>query len=330
VNKALVIGIDHYYNGTNALGGCVNDAKAVEARLRLNEDGSPNFDVQLLLSSDRLGVDSNRLQEAVEKFFRTGGAETAILYFAGHGVIGDATGDGYIAASDQKQGMRMSNIVRLANAANPNIRSSVVILDCCHAGLAGDAAGFAADAVSALGTGTTILTSCDRAELAQEGERHGLFTELLLDGLDGGCSDICGNITPASLYAYIDQTLGAHEQRPIYKANVQRFVTLRRVAPKIPLDVLRKLPVHFPQPAYVFPLDPSYEPDRKNVPEEFRNLPVDPDHVRVFKELQMFNRHGLVTPVGADAMYYAAIHTKGCALTALGRHYRRLAEKGRL
>ena len=41
------------------------------------------------------------------------------------------------------------------------------------------------------------------------------------------------------MYLHIDQTLGPWEQRPIYKANVQMFVTLRSVAPKIPLDAGR-------------------------------------------------------------------------------------------
>jgi len=32
-------------------------------------------------------------------------------------------------------------------------------------------------------------------------------------------------------------------------------------------------------------------------------------------------RIGLVEPVGAEHMYFAAIESKSCALTAVGRHY---------
>ena len=64
----------------------------------------------------------------------------------------------------------------------------------------------------------------------------------------------------------VDQTLGSWEQRPIYKANVQSFISLRQVAPKIPGEILRKLPTYFKNPSDVFPLDPSFEPDRENVP----------------------------------------------------------------
>ncbi len=33
---------------------------------------------------------------------------------------------------------------------------------------------------------------------------------------------------------------------------------IREVGPKIPLEVLRRLPEYFPQAAYIFPLDPSF------------------------------------------------------------------------
>jgi len=153
---------------------------------------------------------------------------------------------------------------------------------------------------------------------------------LLLDGLNGSASDIRGNITPASLYSHVDQTLGPWEQRPIYKANVQTFVTLRQVAPKVSLDILRKLPTYFPDPTTVFALDPSFEPDRENVPEKFKQIPVNPANVAIFKELQICNRFGLVVPVDAEHMYYAAINSTGCKLTAVGAHYRMLASIKRI
>jgi hypothetical protein len=132
------------------------------------------------------------------------------------------------------------------------------------------------------------------------------------------------------VYSHIDQTLGAWEQRPIYKANVQTFITLREVPPKIPLSILRNLPVYFLNPNDEYALDPSFEPDRQNVPEHLRSFPVDPVKTAIFKELQMCNRHGLVVPVDAEHMYYAAINSKACRLTALGAHYRKLAEAGRV
>jgi len=323
MKKALVIGIDDY--AKVPLSGCVNDATAVGQLLGTNGDGAPNFSVRVVTSNDA-AVTSEVLSQAVSELFK-GEADTAVLYFAGHGIINPDTNAGYIVSQDGRMGawgLALSEILGLANGAHPRIKSTVIILDCCHSGYAGEVAGLPATNVSIISTGVTILTATHREGLAAEGQRHGVFTDILLDGLGGGCSDIRGNITPAALYSHVDQTLGPWEQRPIYKANVQTFVTLRQVAPKVPLDVLRRLPVYFPDSASVYRLDPSFEEDRSNAA-DLANTPINPDNVRVFKELQRCNRHGLVVPVDAEHMYYAAINSTGCRLTAIGAHYRNLA-----
>jgi hypothetical protein len=137
-------------------------------------------------------------------------------------------------------------------------------------------------------------------------------------------------MSEAALYTLVDQTLGPWGgQRPIYKANVQTFVTLRQVQPKIPKEFLRQLPLLFPDETSELKLDPSYEPARDNVPPDIMEIPVNEEHVAIFKGLQACNRHGLVVPVGAEHMYYAAIESKSCRLTAIGAHYRKLAEQKR-
>lgn len=329
MRKALVIGIDKY--STSPLSGCENDAAAIANTLRTNGDGSPNFAVKLVTSSDTT-VTSAVIDTALGELF-TGDAETALFYFAGHGIISQSTNAGYIVSQDGKRGswgISLSEILGKANAAYPRIKSTVIILDSCNSGYTGEVAGLNNEQISALGTGVTILTACHREGTAAEGSEHGLFTEILLDGLTGASADVLGRITPASVYSHVDQTLGPWEQRPIYKANVQMFVTLRTVAPRIPLDVLRRLPTYFKSPTDQFKLDPSFEPDRQNIPEHLRGIPVNEENARIFKELQLCNRHGLVTPVDAEHMYYAAINSTACKLTALGAHYRKLAEMGRI
>lgn len=329
MKRALVVGIDKYPDVP--LFGCENDAAAVANTLERNGDGSPNFSVKLL-TSDNVVVTTELLNKAILELF-TGDAETALLFFAGHGLINQATNAGYLIAQDGKRpnwGVSLTDILTLANKAYPRIKSTVVILDSCHSGFVGEVAALGNDNLSAIGAGVTILTACHREGTAAESAGHGLFTGILLDGLSGTAADVCGRITPAGVYSLIDQTLGPWEQRPIYKANVQTFVTLREVTPRIALDTLRRLPDYFPDPTYVLPLDPSFEPDRQNIPANLRNVPVNPDNVRIFKELQACNRFGLVTPVNAEHMYYAAIESRGCRLTALGAHYRRLAEMKRI
>lgn len=329
MRKALIIGIDHYPK--NPLHGCVNDAIAVANTLEKNGDGSPNFSIRTLTSNE-IDVNSGQLSTAISELF-TGEADIALLYFAGHGAINPDTNAGYIISQNGSRGalgMPLDEILGLANNAHPNIKSVVIILDCCQSGFAGEIPALGNNKISTLGTGVTILTSCDRNESANEVNGHGIFTNILIDGLSGSSADICGRITPAALYSHVDQSLGPWEQRPIYKANVKSFVVLREVTPRVSFEILRKLPEYFPNSSDIYALDPSFEPDRQNVPKEFKHIPINPDNVRVFQELQKCNRYGLVVPIDAEHMYYAAINSTGCKLTGLGAHYRKLAEMKRI
>jgi Caspase domain len=330
MKRALIVGIDSYSNVS--LSGCVTDAIEIAIALGKNGDGSPNFS-NTLITSGTSEVSDSVLRNALSELF-TGDAETALFFFSGQGLVHPDTKSAYIVSQDGTKGARglsLSEILDTASAQYPRIQSTVVILDTWLSGFAGEIYGLgnAAD-ISVIGNGLTIMTACRPEKRTGEINGHGFFTEMLLDGLSGSSADICGRITPASAYSLIDQTLGPREQRPVYKANVQTFVTLRRVAPKVPLDVLRRLPEYFKQPGDQFALNPSFEPDRENGPEAFRSVPVSSDHVKIFKELQLCNRHGLVVPVDAEHMYYAAINSTACKLTPLGVHYRRLAEMKRI
>src|SRR3546814_13670532 len=94
--------------------------------------------------------------------------------------------------------MSLGDILAQANKAYPKIKSSVIILDSCHSGYAGEVAGLGNEDVSLIGTGVTILTASHRAGVAEEGIKHGLFTEIIIAGLRGGAADIHGNVKPRS------------------------------------------------------------------------------------------------------------------------------------
>lgn len=330
MKKALVVGIDDY-PPPNDLTGCVNDAIELSALLETDGNGDPNFDVQRLISSE-VDVTAKRLSDAIGELF-SGEAETALLYFAGHGILNEVTNNGHLVTqdgSDPHWGVSLVDVLQQANKAHPNIKSSVIFLDSCQSGFAGEVTGLGREGVNAIGNGVTILTACHKDGVAAEEGGHGKFTDIMLDGLGGAASDVLGRITPASLYAHVDQTLGAWEQRPIYKANVQTFITLRSVSPKVPKEVLRRLPEYFPSPSHVFALDPSFEPDRGEEAERLKGIPIDDDHVRIYRELQKCNRHGLIVPSEHEHMWHSAIFSGGCKLTATGAHFRRLAERRKI
>ena len=148
-----------------------------------------------------------------------------------------------------------------------------------------------------------------------------MFTSLLCGALEGGAADVLGNVTIAGAYAYIDEALGAFDQRPLFKANVSQLFPLRRCPPAVSRPSLRKLPEVFPTAAAQPTLSPEYEP---TAPQH------DPAKGAVMKELQKMRAARLVEPVGCDHLYYAAIERKPVRLTPLGQHYWRLAKAKRL
>jgi hypothetical protein len=317
MRKALVVGID-YYNHVASLHGCVNDAYAVNSVLARNADGSVNFGVRLLTSS-RPGdpVPRRQLKDGIEELF-TDDSDIALLYFAGHGHI-EATG-GYLVASDSRggdEGVSLSEILTLANASAA--KNKIIILDSCYSGIAGNPSAHRAQAE--LSDGMTILTASTSEQYATEECGSGVFTRLLVDALSGAAANLVGSITPGSVYAHIDQSLGPWDQRPVFKTNVKSFVSLRSVQPPIQLEDLRRISEFFPGPGHEVQLDPSFEPE-SDAP--------DPTNTERFAVLQKYNRVNLVVPVGAEHMYHAAITRKSCKLTALGEHYRRLVERGRI
>lgn len=319
MKKALVVGINDYPGAQ--LKCCENDAYAVSNALERNSDGSPNFSVITCTNPKTKG----ELRSMIKDLFK-GESETALFYFSGHGYL-DGIG-GYIVTPDFEQddyGIPMTEILNLANKSK--IRNKIIILDCCNSGRIGSPE-ISDDNSSFLNEGLTILTASKADEESVEINGHGVFTNLLLDALHGGAADLQGRITPGSVYAYIDQALGPWAQRPVFKTNISQFVSLKEVTPQIPMTDIRKIVELFETPQDSFDLDPSFE-DTNNP--EIEHKVIEPfsnaENVEKFKILQRFESVGLVTPSGEDHMYFAAMNSKSCRLTALGYHYWRLVKE---
>lgn len=321
MRKALIVGINHYPFGGD-LYGCVNDAYNVKNILERHSDGSINFGCKLMTASnERERIERGELKDAVEELFSSK-VEIALLYFAGHGHI-EATG-GYLLGSDAKRGddgLSLNEILVYAN--NSPATNKIIILDSCHSGIAGNTPTVPDSAL--LVEGITILTASTAEQYASEDEGSGIFTTLFVDALNGSSANIMGDITPGSVYAHIDQSLGEWDQRPIFKTNVRNFVSLRKVAPSIPLESLRMIDKLFPTAGFEFQLDPTFEPEEKGR-DEGMPIPIE-ENTRIFAILQKYNRLNLLVPIDAPHMWHAAMHSKKCKLTALGEHYRRLSHK---
>lgn len=321
---ALIVGIN-YYEHVSPLFGCVNDAHGVKAVLERHGDGAVNFDCRMLAgTSASEPVTRSTLKDAVSELFKAE-ADIALFYFAGHGHI-ETTG-GYLLTSDSDRGdsgLSLSELLTLANTSRA--KNKVIVLDSCHSGIAGTPPG--RDELSALAEGVTVLTASTKDQYASEENDAGTFTSLFVDALYGGAANLTGEITPGSVYAYVDQSLSAWEQRPVFKTNVKQFISLRSVPPRITLGELRQLTEFFPSRGFQLPLDPTYEPEMKGRDEGMP--PPDPEKTRDFAILQKYNRLNLLVPVGCQHMWNAAMESKSCQLTVLGEHYRRLVERNRI
>lgn len=317
MRKALIVGIN-YYKEVSDLNGCVNDAYNVKNVLERNADGTLNFDINLITAIDEdTIITKNILKDNVENLF-SGDSEIALFYYSGHGYI-ESTG-GYLVTSECQRGddgLDLNNLMNIVN--DSKVKNKIIILDSCHSGELGNLK--YNDSLSVLSEGTTILTACSKEQYAIESENTGVFTNLLVDALYGAASNLIGDVTPGSVYAHIDQSLGAWEQRPIFKTNVKEFVSLRKNMPSISVEDLRKITGLFNKPSDIFKLDPTYEPTSESFIE---------DNGKKFEVLQNYNRVNLVVPVEEKHMYYAAMNSKGCKLTPLGIHYWNLVNKNRI
>ncbi|MGB8190471.1 MAG: caspase family protein [Chitinophagaceae bacterium] len=304
---ALVVGIDNYTS--SPLASSINDAAAIAGILQTNADNSPNFHVKTANNIKH----RTHLIEAIEELFSKE-MDVSLFYFSGHGYL-DQTG-GYIVTPDAKKyemGVSMEMILGFVNRSPA--RSKIVILDCCHSGAFGERVS-SQEKNSYLADGVTILTASRKSESAMGTTTLSVFTRLLLEALKGGAAEIAGYITLGTIYSYIDQALGPWHQRPVFKTNVSNFVVLRTETPSIPINVLRQITVYFTAADQVYQLDPTYEHTNTDV--------AIPAKVAIFQDLKKMQTVGLLTVVEETELYWAAQHSTGCRLTALGMHYWRL------
>jgi hypothetical protein len=317
MKRALLIGIDDY-NSFPRLGGCVNDVNALVPLLSRHDDASPNFTCQTRTSLTG-GVDRGDLRDAMQALLAPG-ADVAVLYFAGHGA--SAKNDVILVSRDgssQDPGVPLSHVLGVVQ--DSSVREIVLILDCCYSGGAGGVPQLGS-ASAAVRPGVSLLSASRGDQPAVEGGHgRGVFSTYLCGALEGGAADVLGKVTVAGVYAYLSESFGPWDQRPTFKANVDRLHELRLCRPAVPLADLRRLREFFARSDDELALDPSYEPDAE---------PRHAEHEKVFAILQKCRAAKLVEPVGAEHMYFAAMEGRACRLTPLGRHYWRMAREGRL
>lgn len=242
IKRAFVVGINEYQ--LHPLQQCVRDAEDMAQLLR--EPDYYNFEVTLCtnehatLRSLRSGLDQLLASKP----------DIALFYFAGHGFVTDL--GGYLVTSDYLElddpGLSLEMLSRVVQVRSHPETAVVVILDCCHSGLA-SLRNISADARQMqwraltneaimqsvkIGQGRVILAACLPNESAYEFSRegHGLFTYHLLDALMGEAANNEGHTTPTSVYDYIAAIFANIKlQTPVFRGDISGRIVLGKGFP---------------------------------------------------------------------------------------------------
>ncbi len=310
--KALIVGVGDYKDAPLPM--CVDDAKKMHNILSLNYDQSLNFECKLLTTPEE-EITRKLLTKHIEKLF-SDPVDIALFYFSGHGHVNER--GGFLVTQDMvryEEGVAMDILLNQANRSPA--REVFIIVDACYAGHIGNLSFLGSQHVF-LREGLSILTSSTEVQTSLARQSGSVFTSLVYDALDGAAADIFGKVNVGNVYSFVDQALGAWDQRPLFKANVAQFRTLRNCRPKVDVSLIRRLPELFPKPDHLFKLDPSYEPDVE---------PRNEEHEEILKDFQKLRDLNLLVPEGEEHLYYAAINKKFCRLTKLGQYYWHLAKR---
>ena len=308
MRMALSIGLDHYPHLGN-LSGCVADAKAMRELLLYSHGHAPNYSCGLITSEDKPGFDLRTLRATLKDHLSRERVTSAVVYFAGHG-----SRDGAAAAlmtGDCRPGdpaFLMAELIGMANRSPA--REVIIILDCCHSGaILGE---LTANGAVAVREGVSILAACRPAQVAKESDGRGVFTRRVCEALEGGAADVRGYVTVPSIYAYVCEVLSNWTSRPLMLANMSEVSPIRRAGWAISDEKLRRMVDFFKRPDEKYELCPAYEPTAE---------PHDPVKEEIFGVLQLYRAARLLVPVDTEHMYYAAMESKSCMLTPLGRFY---------
>ena len=232
---------------------------------------------------------------------------------------------GYLVTQDGEPddpGLAMNDLLTLANKSKAE--SILLILDCCFGGDLGNPANLQGGSIenqAQLREGLTILAATPASQTALEVAGHGVFTNLVLGALKGGASDVRGLVSAASIYAYVEQALGAWDQRPLYKSHADSLPPVRRCKASVPDSLLRELPGIFSNPDTTFQMNPSFE---------YTDPSAKPENVVLFNKFKVLrNARLLITQENKD-LYFIALESKTVQLTPLGQFYWELAHRERI
>lgn len=154
-----------------------------------------------------------------------------LIYYSGHGKL-DSAGRLYLAMTDTEIELLEATAVPAQSIktfidVSPSTATALV-LDCCYGGAVKKAffKGTLDEQLDHMsgGRGTFIMTASTALQLAKEneGDRNGIFTKHLIEGIRSGAADRDGDgvITMDELYRYVHQRVTAESHQEPVKSDV--------------------------------------------------------------------------------------------------------------
>lgn len=364
-HRALYVGISRYsHTGYQPLTAPGSDACALQTVLSSSayEGQDPMWGKgNLLVGESTEGiVNEQELREEFNHLLKSAIGDDLLFYFAGHGAT-ENTKDGFLLVTSddnpdgERHGLRLQELIDGVNGSG--CRSAVIILDCCGAGHVAQAN---------VAENVVIIAAAQKDQDAGEKGGHGVFTTVLLDGLQGRAADLRGNISAISLYDYVSGTMSVDKdgQTPVLKAQLTAPVILRKVKAKLSNEDLRDIEYKDHKSKFGFswldqhkPLNPDFEateeetrhyletvhreadktatPFRSRDPN--RNIKKDgsPEQQAMdyYKRLRDAGLLRVIDESGKNpdhSLYWACMNRGSVELTELGRYYWELVTEDRL
>lgn len=209
-NRAILIGINDY--GGSRLEYCVADAKALGEQLACGGEFEAD---DVIVMTDDAAENVNRptsanITDRLENLAQLGELGTLLVFFAGHGVVGD-DGGGYLLTLEGtvRRSIKLDDLKKWMGECKAKDR--VLILDCCHAGK-GMRDLTILPMARAAAAGMIVIASCGEKQGAFDdaARGHGAFTAALLDGLNGAAdTDKDRRVTADELFRYAQSSVKA-------------------------------------------------------------------------------------------------------------------------
>jgi hypothetical protein len=189
-----------------------------------------------------------------------------------------------------------------------------LIFDCCHAACIGERL-LVSQSTYLLEENITILAATQSEDVASEGRKgkNSVFTDIILQGLEGAAADVFGNVTAAGLYKLADSLLTPLEQRPVFKSVVSQMTPLRKCKSDLTPLELKQLCAH--------QLFRNKERELQLYP---RDISTDKNKTvtqKKFALLLKFYRYGFLICEDRLSIYEAALQSKTCQLSPFGKFF---------